>query len=393
MSKIRIAVLSDIHAYSKGALDAGQQRPSFVEVGAPSDSPGTNPFTALKELVQNEGLEADLLVCAGDLADRAHPASTVYSWARVRELKEQLSAKALLATAGNHDLDSRFIHNDHDARSVLQGLIDFPFSDPALNNEYWARNLVVQVRDELRYVVLNSAAHHGYQDEYAHGRISSRTLDYLKAQLAATQSKDVNLLVVHHHLSKVTGVDRDDASEMTHGAALLDTLDSGDYGRWLVIHGHRHFPYISYGPGTAESSVIFSAGSFSAVLYDEIQGKARNQFYIIEIEPSTTGRVRGTFRAWDWISDEGFVPAQAMSGLPHRGGFGSPHGATALAQEIATALGDDALLVWATLEERLPELRFTAPRDLKACKGVLQKAHGISLIYSDEGVPIQVGRS
>lgn len=173
-------------------------------------------------------------------------------------------------------MDSRFKYNDHDAKSTLQGLEKYPFNEENLNNEYWARNIVVHETQYIRWVILNSAAHHGYKDESRHGRISDRTLSYLKDQLAKTDNSKINVLVCHHHVYKIGAVDLDDYNEIKQGSAPLSALESGQFGSWLIIHGHRHWPSITYAPGGNNSPVVFSAGSLSAVLYDELTDKARN---------------------------------------------------------------------------------------------------------------------
>lgn len=71
--RVRIAVVSDIHAYSESVLKQSETRPSYVEVSSPSDLAGQNPFVALNKLVETEGLDADFLVCCGDLGDKAQP--------------------------------------------------------------------------------------------------------------------------------------------------------------------------------------------------------------------------------------------------------------------------------------------------------------------------------
>lgn len=390
---VRIALLSDIHAYSKSSLRQDEPRPSYMEVSAANDIPGENPFAALFALIDSEQIEADILVCCGDLGDKAHPDAIQFVWRKLEELATRLGCKSIVVTTGNHDMDSRFVHNDHDARSILQGLENYPFNDEVLNNEYWARNVVVRDDERLRWVILNSSAYHGYKDDHVHGRVSTRTLQYLKQKLIEREDPSrVNVLVVHHHPQRVTATDLADSSEMVLGAALLDMLDSGEYGRWLILHGHRHFPNISYGPGSAESAVVFSAGSFSAVLYDEIANRVRNQFYVLDVEPMSVGRVRGTFRAWDWISDEGFGPAQSRSGLPHKGGFGSAEGPSAIAARIAHQVSETGFINWTEALESVPDARFLTPKDLATCKSILKKDHGVEMVFSDEGIPLQVGR-
>src|SRR5450759_3743692 len=90
---------------------------------------------------------------------------------------------------------------------------------------------------------------------------------------------------------------------------LIDLLGDGNLGQWLIVHGHKHFPNIAYSAGAAQSPVVFSCGSFSARLSPELQTRARNQFYIIEIplkKVKVLGLV-GKILAWDWSAGKGWI--------------------------------------------------------------------------------------
>ncbi|WP_186827999.1 metallophosphoesterase family protein [Knoellia locipacati] len=392
---MKIAVISDIHAYTAAQLEPGELRPSFVEVSNPSDLPGQNPFSALKALIDQESLTADFLVCAGDMGDKAHPDAIRYSWERVRALAKQLGDATIVVTSGNHDLDSRYMYNDYDAKATLQGLEEYPFDSGAKNNEYWARNAVVIETEAVRWAVLNSAAYHGYAEEWKHGRISKRTLAYLEELLKSTSQDKLNVLVCHHHVYKIGSVDLGDYSAMEAGSALLQLLESAKYGNWLVIHGHRHWPSVTYAPGSNSSPVVFSAGSLSAVLYDELADKARNQFYILELDtPPQAGRMRGRFKAWDWVSDEGFSPAQARSGLPHDGGFGSTKAGSTLADDIHVAFGSlgDQFAPWSKMVELVPDLLHSTPNDMAVCISRLDTHYGL-IVLEHNGRRHQIGRA
>jgi len=390
---LRVAVISDIHAHSRSRLDENQAEPSYMEISAPEQS-AVNPFAAVEALVHSEGLSADVLVCAGDMGDKATPEAVQYAWKRIRRLQAELGAPILLAASGNHDLDSRAL-NDYDARGILLDLESYPFSDEALNNEYWANNVVVQQHAGFRSVLLNSSAYHGYADEWQHGRVSRRTREYLRSKLEQTPDPGINLLVTHHQLYKFGGVDLGDQSEMRDGSALLDDLGSGEFGSWLVIHGHRHWPAVSYAGGGRAAPLVFSAGSFSAVLYAEIQSLARNQFYILEIEDTAPGYpVRGRFRAWDWVSDQGFRPAQQRSGLAHSGGFGGELNGTQLAdkvQEFFASVGG-GYIEWTDLRKAVPEIAYVIPSDFAQFERVLRTAHGLELLTHPNGDPAQIGK-
>jgi predicted phosphodiesterase len=390
---LKVAVLSDIHAHSRAHLEKDETEPSYVEIGA-TDSPSTNPFAGLNALIEQEEITVDVLASGGDMGDKAHPEAITYAWNKILALQKSLEAPVLLPATGNHDMDSRAI-NGYDARGTLQGLIDYPFSDLALNNEYWANNVVVQEHEGFRSVLLNSAAYHGYKDEWEHGRASARTREYLKSRLAATSDRGINLLLTHHQLYNLDSIDLKAHSEMKEASALLNELGSGDFGSWFMIHGHRHWPALSQAAGSRSAPYVFSAGSFSAVLYPEIQNRARNQFYVLELADTQPGYpIRGRFRAWDWIADSGWLPAQDRSGLPHAGGFGSAKNGVELAADISKlhdSKGGNPL-AWDVVEAEIPDVYYTMPKDLKVLRRCLLDSHTLTVLQDELGYPVQVGR-
>ena len=384
--------MSDVHAYSKAQLKPDEARPSFVELANPAN-PSVNPFTAVHELINREGLEADVLVSGGDLGDKGSPQAMNYAWTEIKKVQSSLKAPLLLSATGNHDMDSRHL-NGYDARGALQGLDDYPFAAQSLRDAYWANNVVVQEHPAFRSVLLNSSAYHGYEDEWKHGRVSARTRQYLVDRLAATTDPGINLLITHHHLYPLGGVNLGDYSEMKEASALLKLLGSGEHGSWLVIHGHRHWPSLSQASGSQGAPIVFSAGSFSAVLYDELQDKARNQFYILEIEDALPGhRIRGRFTSWDWISDEGFLPAGERSGLPHRGGFGGALNGAELADQVATAYLADGrqFMPYSDFVTAVPDLGYAMPGDVDRFIESLRSTHGLAVLM-DRELPQQIGR-
>jgi len=390
---LRIAVLSDIHAHAKNQLGDGEDAPSYAEVTLPDD-PQLNPFSGVRDLILREGITTDVIVCAGDMGDKANPEAVRYSWSQIQTLQSSLSAPLILAATGNHDMDSRNI-NGFDAKATLQELTDYPFASEALNNEYWANNAVVQSHGSFRSVLLNSSAYHGYSNEHTHGRISSRTRSYIKRKLADLPDPGVNILVTHHQVYKYGAVDLKDLSEMHDASALLDDLNSGEHGSWLLIHGHRHWPAVTNAGGGRGAPVVFSAGSFSAVLYAEIQSRARNQFYILELEETQPGfPIRGTFRAWDWIVDRGFLPAQERSGLTHVGGFGGAMNGAELAAAVNHFYerAGSGYQTWEDVAAAVPDARFTMPSDFEQFQRVLKNQYGLTVLQ-DGGVPAQVGRA
>lgn len=395
---LRIAVLSDLHVF-EGSSDS-PKAPSYIGTHDPQNVPEKHPFAGLWSLIDRERLTADLVVCPGDMTDRANPGSLQFAWGQLQILKERLGASHLLVTNGNHDLDSRFAHSDFDAKGALQALVPmFPGLGEAECDRYWARNFVVTEAAGARVVLLNSAAFHGYGKdqaaEFERGRISEATLLALRNALQGP-SGPVNILVCHHHPMRFNAIDEKDYSEMLGGDGLLSLLGSGEFGQWLVIHGHKHFPALTYAPGTVGSPVILSAGSFSVALHQRLAHRASNQFYLVELATEDYDvlslDIAGTVRAWDWINMVGWQAAGPRSGLPHRSGFGWRESITGLSLGIADhtpATGE--VITREALYAAMPRLKYVLPDDLQTALRRLEAVHGIATTVND-GELIELGR-
>lgn len=381
--QLRVAVVSDLHAYDKSALGGGATIPSNLEVGAPASPSSQHPITALIDLVTRESLGADLLLCGGDLGDKAHPAATQYAWAAVQQIATALGASHVLATAGNHDIDSRHNHNDYDAKGMLQSLAPrFPVVAEPEFDRYWSRHFVVWDFTDVRVLLLNSSAYHGARKEgvppeYEHGRVADSTVAAIATELKGLPPKLVNLALCHHHPHSSGGSDASDS--MKGGSALLRAL--GNSGEWLVVHGHTHAPQLAYAQGNTMDPIVFAAGSLCS---RSLTSGSRNQFYVIEFPLSLIPQhgLVGHFTAWDWSFGNGWIPARRDSGLPHRGGFGVRVKAPQIAAQIAAKYGGTRTSIrWTELVNDFPDVEFLTPGDHEKLVSCLKDTHQYRPLY------------
>lgn len=405
--KFRIAVASDFHAHSKPYDD--KDAPSYLSLHSPEGRTAVNPVAGIEALIAEQNLEADILLCPGDMGDKADIAAQSYVWRKLQDLGRLLNAGQVLATAGNHDLDSRN-SADFDAKGGLQSLSPvFPGLSEELCDRYWSRNYVIHEEASWRIVLLNSSAYHGGrapkndehagEEEYNRGRISLRTLERLKAELEGSNKLPLNILLTHHHPARNSDIPNSiDYSEMVAGDQLINLLSELNTGSWLVIHGHKHVPKIWYaGSGTGAGPVIMSAGSFSAKLYPEIGGIARNQFYIVEIDIEATESnqmgVLGQVYAWDWSPHIGWQEAKDGSGIPYVAGFGWRENADRVATDVANAFADLAtpFAQWGDVGKSIPLHPFLTPQALKRLRRILVDDHKLEVLFDGSG-PRTIGK-
>jgi predicted phosphodiesterase len=397
---LRIAVVSDLHVF-EGSSDK-EKPPSYIGTADPNDSPTKYPFSGLEKLIKDEGLSVDLLICPGDITNQAGTSALQHAWQKLHNLKDWLGATHLLATNGNHDIDSRYGDNDFDPKGAIQSLSPmFPGATEEQCDRYWSRNFVVLEHHGARLVLLNSAAFHGYgtdqEKEYEQGRISQRTLLSLQSELAPKDAK-INILICHHHPFRFNEITEADYSEMQGGSALLQMLANLS-GEWLIIHGHKHFPKLAYSPGDATSPVIFSAGSFSVVLHPTAAQKARNQFYIIDLPVDELDGLgldlAGKIRAWDWISLKGWQPAGSESGLPRSSGFGWRESPSSIAKSIVALLpSTGSIITWAEIVSKMPKVEYLLPSDKRMLVQKLREKHNVKIVpHIDTGEIDELGVS
>lgn len=401
-SILKLVVISDMHAWDE---ENKKEVGSWLKMGQPENIPNQHPIIGLLDLIKKEDIKADYLLCCGDLADKANPKALIYAWEQVVKLKKAISAKQVFATSGNHDVDSRYKYNDYDAKGTLQSLVPlFPIEIEPLNDKYWAKNYVIIDNHNCRFVILNSSAYHGQVSnktppEYLHGRVSKRTILSLEQDLKLKETSEiVNILLCHHHPHKHNDIELDDYSEMKEGSRLLELLGCGKYGRWVIIHGHKHHPRLCYAAGGSSAPIIFSAGSLCAKLYSEQQAHARNQFYVIEFPYGNFSNlgleIAGRFKSWDWIPGDGWQVADNRSGLPGLGGFGYRTEISIVAERIYELLvqNDKPFCEWEYILGKIPQLDFLFPKDKNLLVETLQNKHQLEILTSTIGSIKQIGK-
>lgn len=389
---VRVFVVSDFHAFT--STNATRKRktketPSFIDVAAASTAPTDQPLISLEQQIESSGIRADALICCGDLGDRADPTGIRHVWDFLQRLKSKLTARLLISTVGNHDLDSRFQANDYDPKEYLQSLQPlFPSVEQSKCDEFWARHFTVHLESDFRIVVVDSCAFHGKKEEDAHGRISNLTLTALSQRITKDGRFPLNILVCHHHPQKQTEYNLGESDDMKNGQILLDMLAADPNNDWIVIHGHKHCPKISYAAGGVSSPTVLSCGSVGAKLYPELNGSARNQWYLLEFPIHLFEKygLVGTFKAWDWIPQLGCQEARANSGLPSKGGFGIRNTVPVLASTVRASFLKPERQPWSSILKQSPELEFVLPGDIRMMAKHLESRYKIRAQFSETGL-------
>jgi hypothetical protein len=390
-------VLSDIHACTSDPTSSDS--PSYVSTQPASVYGGVDPFDSMLETIRSAKLNISCVICPGDMTNKGEPSGIQYVWRRLIETARTLRASLVIATPGNHDLDSRHQYNDFDARG--QAMLIQPMLPVNLRRaylEFWAEHFTIVDRNDTRFLILNSSAYHGGgkqpDHEMEHGRVSAATLKRIKSAFGTQSQRQLNILVCHHHPDAPTEIGEDDVSLMVGGRTLLDILNAHDVGPWFVIHGHRHRPRLFYAASSGDGPIVLGAASFSAQINRDAQNKCPNQFHVVDFDftgASLLGvGLAGAVRSWNWIVGDNWYPAQTMTGLPHRAGFGFRGQAASMAVPIVSSIPQGEYLHWSELLARVPALGFMLPNDFQKLEAAL-KIKGVTIAYN-EGSPFQVSR-
>lgn len=389
---LTIAVASDLHAYRQTDDGKLTYRPSKLCLSETEENPLSHPFAGLSALISKDNLTADIFLCPGDMTDRAAPEGVKYSWAQIHKAGEQLGAKLTTATVGNHDLDSRGATFAEEPKELLQQLDPmYPLPDENLNNEYWANNFTLFQGINYSLLLLNTCAKHNSKDEWDRGYITKHTLKKLADKISAAPQKEINILLCHHHPHQHSELSLGDMDVMRNGQLLIDALALN--GNWLVIHGHKHHPKISYAAGGASSPIVFAAGSFSGNFEPEAETRTRNQFHLVDIVQLSDKpyALHGMIRSWNWAVGCGWLKATGgVTGMPPTAGFGARLHPAELAKIVASKMVKSKLKKWGELCQSIPELNYQLPQDYEHFKKILKKDFLLS-VEEDQGAPSQVG--
>ena len=379
-------MVSDLHAFT--SAEPGKA-PSYLRTEETATNPLEDPLLSLDLLARQQSLQADMLVCPGDLCDKADSQALQFAWRRVGDIGQTMKASAVIGTAGNHDIDSRH-SRDLDAWSPLKRLSNYPTADASLSNEYWARHFtIIEALKECRIVNLNTSAFHGQIEiENNHGRIQNSTLSDLQAKLDTDPAPTANILLCHHHPHQHSEVLLGEDDWMKSGQLLLDLLSNASYGTWMVIHGHKHHPKLTYAAGGGTSAVVFAAGSLGAHLFPQLSSRTKNQFHVVTIDLDRSRRcgLSGWVESWSFAFGLGWLrPDGALAGLPHRAGFGFRGSPRELAGRIApTVVG---MVDWDDVVASTPDIKFLLPQDFSAMRHYLKSDHGV--VLWEEGTTVR----
>lgn len=369
---IRIAIMSDLHCHHTYTDKSEESYLVTDRLRTPANS---HPVESLRRIITQHQLEVDTLLCPGDLTNKIDIQGFLTGWDFINEVAKELKAKKVIATLGNHDVDSRNSRNE-DAFRIAKGIgRGFPFNDPTLETDFWSNGFCIVEDDYYRVLVINSVFYHNNEAEAIRGKIDDRQLESLKQKISQIPNNKIQIALCHHHPIQHERLMLGASDLMINGTNLIDLLN--EYKFDILIHGHKHDPWIRYSGGVAKASmVVFSAGSFSAkstVLYTG----AKNTFHIVDIykEKDCKELSYGRITTWEFLPMGGWRLADSGSYyFPAITGFGSKQSIYELVDKTIQYFNtlENKVIRWDKLIENVPNVEFLTPTEDLEFQSILQ---------------------
>ena len=151
--RLKLAIISDLHCH-----------PSHIP-GDPSTYLITDrlrfpvndhPVESLIKVINAEKVNTDLTLCPGDFTDKANVQGLISGWSFSLEIHNQLKAKDILATVGNHDVDVYGSTSNYSLTNVKGLKQGFPIKDEGKRDTYWSKGCVFVEGVNYRVLVINS---------------------------------------------------------------------------------------------------------------------------------------------------------------------------------------------------------------------------------------------
>lgn len=377
MNKLRIAVISDIHA-GEGARARDLCPTTFKTRASILDDDYQGKFF---QFVSDNCLSADYLVLPGDVTDTAHPEEVQLASEFIVAAAKALGVKEtnIVFVPGNHDVDWT-VMSSPDAT----GLRRKQRYDPIRNADYKFKAIAENPNGSLfeephftfwefpDFVAVGyNSAHHDSPKKFHHGLIDPKHVSALRSALGKLDlsPKRLRLFLVHHHPVQYSDPvsDPPDLSIMVNAEDLERILCEFHFD--ILVHGHKHIPrFKTHSYNGAPDIAILCAGSFSVQIDVRWAGAINNQFHIINIDgrDDKEEMIQGEVVSWNYICSRGWEPSvKEYGGIPHVEPFGTytrpPSIASVLRPVISDRLDDSSFVEWNWLVIKVPALRHLRP--------------------------------
>lgn len=374
--QLLIAIASDLHCTYGGQSSS---KVSYLLSDLPKLPINRHPVESLKKIIQAESIQADLLLCPGDISDKVDKQGLLSGWQYLQEIKFALNASSLISTLGNHDVDSRNRHNSGPF-DFIKNLIDYkPTENESANDSFWRNGYCIVHTDEYLILVLNSCSNHTNEENAKVSLIHDSTLEKIEKELKEiTDTKLIRIAMCHHHPLHHSNISYQDSDFIDKSDRLLLLLGELEFS--IVIHGHKHEPRLV----KFNSLPVFACGSFSSMA-NLLEVGAQNTFHLIKINTSTK---KGVINTWIFQPINGWVQKHDAC-FPSQTGFGFSNDVKVLAEECSKwfASGGKESIDYHSIIKQFPDICNLIPSQQKELNELLFKKYELSFSPSLPNMP------
>ena len=374
VKKLKIAVISDLHCHpeqkefakNNTLLFSDKLRSPIIE----------HPVENLLEVIEKDELEVNLVLSPGDFTHQSDKQGFFSGWSYVNEIARALNADDVIATVGNHDIDSRLSFSNYSFDIPKKISQNFPINKKKIKS-FWDTGFTFVEEEDFQILVVNSTHFHTHYNEKnpmenpaVKGRMDATQIEQIEQYLAANNHPcKIKIALVHHHPIQHSRLELGEHDFIENGDAFLGVL--GKYRFDLLIHGHKHDPWLRYAiTNNGYQLPILSSGSFAATNQILWINKF-NYFHVIEIikkdnEPANGKIDTYTFKkglGWKMDKEDGFYPYS---------GFGYLDNLQLIIDKIKAMLQVKDMLKWDVVLEKIPELQFLTPDKMEELQDKLE---------------------
>ncbi|MBN1408226.1 MAG: metallophosphoesterase, partial [Calditrichaceae bacterium] len=152
---MKFCVISDLHC--KYQLNYSEHSESLLKSNMPRKPASQHPVVAMLNAIESDNsIKSEVLLCLGDLGDKADEQGITSAWAFAEEIRLKLGSAIKIGIPGNHDVNSRHL-NGKDAFTYIQSFHElFPTNDTKLNAEFWGKGFCIQIYKENLFLLINT---------------------------------------------------------------------------------------------------------------------------------------------------------------------------------------------------------------------------------------------
>lgn len=353
---MKICIISDLHCKYQHISSTFSD--TLLISNKPRIPATQHPVVSMLNAINKNSIKAEILLCLGDIGDKADEQGIASGWSFAEEIKINLGAKLLIGLPGNHDINSRN-YNEKDAFSYIKNFHEkFPTEDDNLNNKFWEFGYCIVKYDKCMILMINTIHDHKDQIGAEKSSLKNSLLERIKIEFEEIKIPDFEykICILHHHPIKHSNINNyKDSDSVENGDDLINLLNHYTFN--AIVHGHKHQPRIVEYSGLP----IFASGSFSC--FANLTGTGfTTMFHILELFNDSK---KGIIESWEYDIKNGWKK-NYNANFPSKIGFGSDLNIPDTAYKINSLFQKNKKkpMFYSSIVNSIPDIEYLIPDKL-----------------------------